>query len=362
MRTHEHTCTTNDQHAPTPNPNHTTATIIVDTRVSSAFVLSQNAYMLFYVRQTMKPLAELPAPSEAPQPAGAAAAGLAGSKRAAAIGPQLPPELLAKRRRVEGEGEEDEEEQQEEGGQQRHQIGPALPPGWSGGGGGGAAASVAASSSGGPSVFARKPAAAGAAPPSRLGAGSGAAAPPPRRGPMGYGPPIRSVNITVRPKSAPGAPAAPAAAPAAAALRAPSTVNQPHQQQQPPPLQQQQQEPSDPALAAVRRNAVGAIFDLLRSNSSVVAAFRAALLARKAAGLPLVRPSQMGPDEARELRRVVGQGAAKEGLRLLQGEYGDSPRLAAWREGVAARAAAEVAAARSSGGGCGGGRLSAGGE
>jgi hypothetical protein len=96
-------------------------------RVSEAAVLKQLAYMLFYVRTSMKRQAQLPQHTESDAAASPAAAG--GQKRsastaAAVIGPQLPPHLAAKRQRM-----LQEEEQQQPGtpaSQQQQGVLPAA--------------------------------------------------------------------------------------------------------------------------------------------------------------------------------------------------------------------------------------------
>lgn len=123
-------------------------------RVNESTVLKQSAYMLFYVRKTMKHQAQLPEHTEhdaAPPRAAAAAAGLkrsmsngagpAAGAQAAMIGPQLPPHL-AKRQRLfqEQEGQqqqstpaaagEDDVADMFAAGDGAAVFGPQLPPGW----------------------------------------------------------------------------------------------------------------------------------------------------------------------------------------------------------------------------------------
>jgi hypothetical protein len=95
-------------------------------RVSEAAVLKQLAYMLFYVRTSMKRQAQLPQHTESDAAASPAAAGSqkrSASAAAAVIGPQLPPQLAAKRQRM----LQEEEQQQQQQGQPASQHAQGLP-------------------------------------------------------------------------------------------------------------------------------------------------------------------------------------------------------------------------------------------
>ncbi|GBF94621.1 hypothetical protein Rsub_06736 [Raphidocelis subcapitata] len=321
-------------------------------RVSWQRVAEQDAYILFYVRETMKPLAALPAPAEAPPAGAAGAAAGAGAKRAAgAIGPQLPPELEAKRRRAEAaEGAAAGQLREGEG---AGVIGPALPPSWGAGAAAplpAAAAAAAAERRAGPGAFSRV---------ASGGAGHAEVPPPRPRASFGgttrIGPPLLAVKaLAPRPK-APAAAAPPTAAPAPpAAGPAPPTAAAAPPTAAPKPAAPAAAAPPAPdaAVAAMRRDAVPALLDAARAAAGVVAALRAAALRRAAGGLPLLRPSEMPPAERLELQRAVGSGAKAAGWELVSSQLMGAPELAAWRARVEAeaRAEAEAEAARGRGG------------
>jgi hypothetical protein len=342
-------------------------------RVAWQRVQEQDAYLLFYVRETMKPIAELPvpAPPPPPPPAGAAPAGAA--KRPAPIGPQLPPGLAAKRQRV---GEEDEEEGGPGGGG-APAIGPALPPNWAGGAGAGAGAA-------GPSAFSRTAAGVSAA---------AAAAPAPARprpGPAAGGttriggPPLRLLKVAPRP-------AAPAAAPSQQQQQQQQEQQQEQQQQQqeeeaaaaagaapqprhapavaPAPAAPPQPRPQtgsssaaaaaaaarDPGLAALHKVVSSALLARLR-GSAAARLLREAARGRLAAGLPLEPPSAMPAAAKLPLQQAVGAAATREAWQLLSEGLREGPGLAAWRARVESAAREEVAAAGGRRGGAGGGR------
>jgi len=303
--------------------------------------------MLFYVRQAMKPLAQLPSPTEVPQgaPSAQPLPAAAGTKRAP-IGPQLPEAL--KRRRLEGEeGGGGHDEQQ--------QIGPALPPvGWQGG----AVAPPAAVTS--PNPFARS--AAGAAP--RAAANSSSKPRPPAAGGVTrIGPPLRHVAITLRPKSAaapPPAPAAPAPAALAPAAAAASPRSSPlaplstrtRQQSSPaaaaaspPPTQHTQRAQQHPEVAAAGETTKAALLARLRTDATIRQSMVEAAHRQFESGLPApVPPSQLPPEERRLLHAVVGRQAARLALQLLQPLMHGGAACAEWRAGVVESEALAIAA------------------
>ena len=370
--------------------------------------------MLFYVRASMKPIAELPAPSEAPH--GAAAAGqlpaslaaaaserLLGAKRPAPIGPQLPPELAAKRRCTSGDGSDDKEE--EDCGWGAGQIGPALPPGWSSsgehGGNGGAAATPAA-----PGPFSRAAmgvpvaAAAVAKPQSAVARPCGTT----RIG----GPPLRHINIKLRPagakvagsgqqaqqprpapplppqqqqqqreeeeelgeerprellstqESPSGTPSTRNARPALRTARAQQHKQQEGDQGQQEGQHHQQAQPcraapsvpapsTDPALAAIRAGARATLLDRLLGpgGGGVREQLQALARGRREMGLPLSRPSDMPAPERLAIQKAVGAGGAKAAYELLTSTLtGAAPELGEWRAAVEREARQEVAAGK----------------
>ena len=304
-------------------------------------VAEQSAYMLFYVRHTMKPLAALPVPTE-PPPVPATA----GAKRT--IGPQLLPELAAKRQRGDVDGNSDSHAA-------APAIGPGLPPpGWR-------------PQTDGPSLFARNSAPAGStALPGPLSAACGAKATDGvvRIG-RPAGPPL--LRITLKPRAAPAAvkPANGAASgtsavggpPPAAAPVEPSQRQQQQQQQQQQQGQQQQgqeqqqQQPSarpllvvDPASASpvdIRNQ----LMCSLRGDANLIATMRRAAQAAAAEGRRLpAGASQLSPAEASAIRRGVGAAAGAEALQLVRAAMeAGSPGFAAVRARAEAAARADVA-------------------
>lgn len=156
-------------------------------QANEAFGQTRDAYMLFYVRRSMKQQADLPAQPEAPAAAAAAAqpAAAAGAAVAAAaqrlkrssdvmIGPQLPPHLQQKRQRLQEQPpatdamDTDEQHPAAAAAAAGGVFGPQLHPGYQ-------QAAAAANTEVGPSVSKADPAAAAA---------GGQAAPAPAIGPL----------------------------------------------------------------------------------------------------------------------------------------------------------------------------------
>lgn len=299
----------------------------------------QSAYILFYVRLAMKPIAALPVPAE-PPPAPAASAA-AGAKRA--IGPQLPPDLAAKRLRSDDGSDSP---------RAAAAIGPAPPPqGWR-------------PQNDGPSLFARNSTLAGsAALPGPLSVGGGAKA---SDGTVRIGRPAGPslLRITLKPRTVPAAAANGTSngAPGSGSMVAAVTPQQEQQQQKEQQDQQEQAQqawrrrqqrvqeqqqplpPFNPASATpadIREQVLASV----RGDAKIFAAMHSAAEAAVAEGRPLsVGTGQLPPSQASAIKRGVGAVAAAKTLELVQAAVAaGSPAFAELRARVEAAVRAEMA-------------------